>query len=84
MIEGKRWVELKRLARRGNNGEGEPTPLVNIVSAKFEKDEAMQKSKMSVMNALYLPIPQKEMNVNKLMEQNPFYQGVGGNSSTIN
>lgn len=84
MFEGKRWFDLMRLARRGNDGEGDPTPLVNIVSAKFEKDEAMQKSKMSVMNALYLPIPQSEINVNKLLEQNPFYQGAGGNSSTIN
>ena len=81
---GKRWFDRMRLARRGNDGEGDPTPLVNIVSAKFEKDEAMQKSKMSVMNALYLPIPQSEINVNKLLEQNPFYQGAGGNSSTIN
>ena len=73
-----------RIDSRGNDGEGDPTPLVNIVSAKYEKEEAMQKSKMSVMNALYLPIPKGEINVNKLLEQNPFYQGEGGNSSTIN
>ena len=83
IFEGKRWFDLMRLARRGKDGEGDPMELVTFVLPKLTKDEAMQKSKMSVMNALYLPIPQKEMNVNKLMVQNPFYKSSGG-GSTIN
>lgn len=80
MFEGKRWFDLMRLARR----EGDPTPLLNYVSKKFSGGGSggTQITKMSVMEALYLPIHINELKANAALVQNPFYE-VEGDGSTI-
>ena len=70
LFEGKRWFDLMRITRR----EGESTTLVNYVSPKFTLDQALQISKLSVLEALYMPISQRELDANPELEQNPYYE----------
>lgn len=79
MFEGKRWFDLMRLARRENS----PTPLLNRVMRKYTGTATIQATKMSVMNALYLPIHTDELKANTALEQNPFYE-VSGDGSSFN
>ncbi|MCW3807524.1 RagB/SusD family nutrient uptake outer membrane protein [Plebeiibacterium marinum] len=69
MFEGKRWFDLMRLARR----EGRPSSLLNYVAKKFSGAASMNINKLTVMDALYLPIHIDEINANSALEQNPFY-----------
>ncbi len=69
MFEGKRWYDLMRLARR----DGNPLSLLQYVSQKFTSS-SINTSKLSVMNALYLPINQAEIDRNDKLVQNPFYE----------
>jgi hypothetical protein len=78
MFEGKRWFDLMRLARR----EDSPDRLLNYVMPKFSGSQTLQISKMSVMDALYFPILQAELDANPALVQNPFYELTG--SSVIN
>jgi hypothetical protein len=79
MFEGKRWFDLMRIARRENS----PDRLLNYVLPKFAGSQSLQYSKMSVMDALYFPILQAELDANPNLRQNPFYE-VTGSSSEIN
>ncbi|MBN1133128.1 MAG: RagB/SusD family nutrient uptake outer membrane protein [Bacteroidales bacterium] len=77
MFEGKRWFDLMRLAKR----EDSPERLLSYVMPKFSGDQALQYSKMSVMDALYFPILQAEIDANPALVQNPFYELTGTGSS---
>ncbi len=68
MFEGKRWFDLMRLARRKND----PSAMLAFISPKLSGD-AMSKNKMSVMDALYMPVLKSEIDINPLLIQNPFY-----------
>jgi len=68
MFEGKRWFDLMRLARRYDS----PANLLVYVGPKLTGD-IMQYTKMSVMDALYLPVPQSDIDNNINLIQNPFY-----------
>jgi len=68
LFEGKRWFDLMRLVRRTNN----PSLVLKYIIPKLTGD-AMQVQKMSVMNALYMPILQSELQINTSLTQNPFY-----------
>jgi starch-binding outer membrane protein, SusD/RagB family len=68
LFEGKRWFDLMRLVRRTNN----PTAVLAYISPKLTGD-AMSKNKMSVMDALYMPIFKPELEANPALTQNPFY-----------
>lgn len=70
MFEGKRWFDLMRLARRVDSS----APLLSYVSKKFSGDANLQTSKMSIMDALYMPIHTDELRANSALEQNPFYK----------
>ena len=70
MFEGKRWFDLMRLARRVDS----PSPLLNYVMKKFTGSSSIQSTKMSVMDALYLPIHSDELKANTALKQNPFYE----------
>lgn len=70
MFEGKRWFDLMRLARRADS----PAPLLNYVLKKYTGTATVQATKMSVMDALYLPIHSDELKANSALEQNPFYE----------
>lgn len=75
MFEGKRWFDLVRRAERSNSTE----ELVSFILNKYDADISTITNKMSVMNAIYLPIHQDELSLNPLLEQNPYYES----SSTI-
>lgn len=72
MFEGKRWFDLLRLARRFNTADY----AVSAVEDKRFPNSSSQValSKMSTMDALYMPIYQTEIENNDKLVQNPFYQ----------
>jgi hypothetical protein len=77
MFEGKRWFDLMRPSRRVNS----PAPLLSYVTKKFSGGGSSQSTKMSVMDALYLPVHTDELKANTALVQNEFYKvtGQGGN-----
>ncbi len=70
MFEGKRWFDLMRLSRRVDS----PAPLMSYVSKKFTGGASSQSTKMSVMDALYLPVHTDELKANTALVQNEFYK----------
>ena len=73
MFEGKRWFDLMRLARRVDS----PAPLLSYVTKKFTGGGSSQSTKMSVMDALYLPVHTDELKANSALVQNEFYKVTG-------
>ena len=69
MFEGKRWFDLVRLARRRNDA----TAILAYISPKLAGDN-MQMNKLSVMDGLYMPVIQSEIEINPNIKQNPFYE----------
>lgn len=72
LFEGKRYFDLLRRIRRENN-------LSQIVSSyllpKYASvDQSTAQTKLSTLNALYMPINKDELELNKLLNQNPFYE----------
>lgn len=75
MFEGKRWFTLMRQARRVDS----PAPLLSYVTKKFTGGGGGESTKMSVMDALYLPVHTDELKANTALEQNEFYKVTGEN-----
>lgn len=71
LFEGKRYFDLLRRARR----EGSTTNVVsNYLMRKYaNQDQATVQSRLSTINALYMPINKDELKLNQLLKQNPFY-----------
>jgi hypothetical protein len=69
MFEGKRWFDLLRVVRR----RGDPSSILRYLSPKLSGDN-MQLKKLSVMDALYMPVLKSELEINPLLKQNPFYE----------
>lgn len=70
MFEGKRWFDLLRMARR----DGNSTRLIEKILRKYTNNQTTIKSKMTEMDALYLPINEDELKANNLLKQNPYYE----------
>lgn len=72
-IEGKRWFDLLRTAKRNSfeNKKQLGDLLVNLADAK---SQALLKSKVNDTMMYYLPIPYDELKRNKNLKQNPFYE----------
>ena len=68
LFEGKRWYDLLRMARRKND----PTTLAYYLSSKISGN-SLSKNKLSVMDALYMPVLKSEVDINSKLIQNPFY-----------
>jgi hypothetical protein len=68
MFEGKRYFDLVRVSRRDSS----TSRIVGYVS-KTSKSEKLS-TNMSKIDALYWPINEEELKVNKLLNQNPFYK----------
>lgn len=77
MFEGKRWFDLMRMSRRVDS----PAPLLSYVTKKFTGGGSGQSTKMSVMDALYLPVHTDELKANTALEQNEFYKVTGEDSN---
>jgi SusD family. len=75
MFEGKRWFDLMRLVRRNND----PSVALAYLSPKLSGD-VLSKNKLSVIDALYMPIAKSELDVNPNLKQNPFYENTSTQS----
>ncbi|MDP4276659.1 MAG: RagB/SusD family nutrient uptake outer membrane protein [Bacteroidota bacterium] len=68
MFEGKRWFDLVRTARRENSTSTLNT-YVNHKSVGSTKSLGA-----SVLNAMYMPISKSELEANRNLVQNPYYE----------
>lgn len=68
LFEGKRWFDLMRIVRRKQDA----TAILAYISPKLSGDN-MQIRKLSVIDALYMPIQKSEIDINSNLIQNPFY-----------
>ena len=68
LFEGKRWFDLLRYVRRKND----PTVILSYIAPKLSGN-AMSSNKLSVMDALYMPISKYQIEINPKLVQNPFY-----------
>lgn len=73
LFEGKRYFDILRRINRDR------TQFRNIVNTylipKYSSlDQSTVSSKLSEINALYMPIKDSELRSNKLLKQNPFYK----------
>lgn len=72
-FEGKRWFDLLRFAKR-NNYENEAT-LISLATENIPSNLKQSVSiKLKDRNSHYLPVPFREIQANKNLIQNPFYQ----------
>lgn len=69
LFEGKRWFDLMRVARRNNDASA----IMKYISPKLTGDN-MQIKKMTIMDALYMPVAQSQIEINPKLVQNPFYE----------
>ncbi len=71
LFEGKRYYDLLRRISR----EGTPANVVGTYLMKKYTvlDQATAQSRLSDINALYMPINANELKLNSLLVQNPFY-----------
>ena len=76
LFEGKRWFDLVRYSRR----EGNTQKLRDMVSQKFVDNASAATSKLTSMDAIYMPYNYDELRVNPNLHQNPAY-GDGEDSS---
>ncbi len=71
LFEGKRYFDILRRIRRGNNLA---TIVAKYLLPKYANlDQATVMAKLSALNALYMPVNTDELKVNALLKQNPFY-----------
>ena len=73
VAEGKRWYDLLRFGRMQNYAYEENFKQL-VLSGNQTTTPDWIKSVLMDRNAWYLPIPQSEIDVNKLLEQNPYYE----------
>ncbi|MDD3078448.1 MAG: RagB/SusD family nutrient uptake outer membrane protein [Paludibacter sp.] len=74
LFEGKRWFDLVRLARRDNN-----TSTLNTY-VNYKASGAGISLGASVLDAMYMPIQERELQANSNLEQNPYYAESGSSS----
>lgn len=75
LFEGKRWFDLMRLARRENSTSG----MNRFVEVKEQTSNGMLGAK--VLDAMYMPVSQRELEANPKLEQNPYYKETSSTSS---
>lgn len=73
LFEGKRYFDI---LRRINRDRSQFSTIVNtyLLPKYSSLDQSTVTSKLSELNALYLPIKDTELRANRLLKQNPFYQ----------
>lgn len=72
-FEGKRWFDILRNAKRNNYAR---LNLITDMVGKIASPDRQQSiiTKYRDVNSHYLPVHLSELQANKLLEQNPFYQ----------
>lgn len=73
VIEGKRWFDILRAAKR-NNFEKKQI-IIDMILAKATniQMQAVLRTKVFDTMSYYLPVPEHEIRYNTKMEQNPYY-----------
>ena len=74
MFEGKRWFDLVRMARR----EGSTSALNQFVG--YKNPGATNNLGARTLDAMYMPISQRELEANPKLKQNPFYEDSNSSS----
>lgn len=69
LFEGKRYYDLVRRARR----EGSTTYVSGLLSSKFTQNASAMRIKMAMLEFLYMPFYDDELDRNPLLKQNPAY-----------
>ncbi len=72
LLEGKRWFDLLRAAKR-NNFANKQIIIEMILSGADVKQQAILKTKVYDTLSYYLPVLQRELDYNQNLEQNPYY-----------
>lgn len=72
MLEGKRWFDILRAAKR-DNFANKDIIIRMILSGADIKQQAILRTKVFDTMSYYLPIPERELLYNQNLEQNPFY-----------
>jgi hypothetical protein len=79
LFEGKRWFDLLRVARRESvapfSDGFNPEKMLSYLMQKY-KDVTVVKSKLSIYNALFMPIHKDELTANEALSQNPYYNTI--------
>jgi hypothetical protein len=72
MAEGKRWYDLLWLGRIANH-KYKTQFIAKVIEGNETTNQQWILSVLQDENAWYLPIPQADIEHNKLLEQNPYY-----------
>jgi starch-binding outer membrane protein, SusD/RagB family len=72
MVEGKRWFDLLRAAKR-NHFENKQIIIDLILAGADIKQQAILKTRVFDTLSYYLPIPEHELLYNQNLKQNPYY-----------
>lgn len=72
-VEGKRWFEVLRFAKRNNWEDKQLIMDILIGKAENAQERAIMRTKVLDPNGYYLPIHINELKANKKLVQNPFY-----------
>ena len=72
MAEGKRWYDLLWFGRIGN-GKYKTQFISKVVEGNQTTNQKWLLSVLQDENSWYMPVPQADMEHNKLLEQNPYY-----------
>jgi len=75
MFEGKRWFDLVRMARR----EGSTSTMNTYVG--YKDPGTTNNLGARTLDAMYMPISQRELEANPKLKQNPFYQDESSSST---
>jgi len=75
LFEGKRWFDLVRMARRDKS----TSTLNTLVNYKVSGSTVALGA--AVLDAMYMPIYQGELNANKNLKQNPYYEKAASSST---
>jgi hypothetical protein len=73
VLEGKRWFDLLRAAKRNSFQHKEFVTQVILDNADARSKDVV-KSKVNDTMMYYLPVPYNELKRNKNLKQNPFYE----------
>jgi starch-binding outer membrane protein, SusD/RagB family len=72
VVEGKRWFDLLRAAKR-NHFANKQLIISMILSSADVKQQAILRTRVYDTMSYYLPIPERELLYDQNLKQNPFY-----------
>jgi tetratricopeptide (TPR) repeat protein len=72
-LEGRRWFDVLRFTKK--NKYADKNKITSIILSKFTNPNDLERLKARIKDTMfyYLPVPQADLDVNKELVQNPFY-----------